>query len=261
MTACCDRTGLFKIFFIYLRLGCLSFGGPIAHLSYFKDEFVTRRRWLDSASYAELLALCQFVPGPSSSQLGYAIGWYRAGLAGACGAWLGFTLPSALLMIGFAYGLFALGAFVEPLTHGLLIAAVAVVAHATLGLGKKLCPDFPRLTIAILAAAIVLSCPSHLSPVAAIIIGALIGQWLKPAIEPPHPSFLAGQASTRKTVILAALILYALLAALIHPVWTHGIGSWSDLAFASIAFLALYRYKCPAWAVVIGSGIAGFIFY
>tara|TARA_B100001778_G_scaffold297262_1_gene270634 strand:- start:60 stop:554 length:495 start_codon:yes stop_codon:yes gene_type:complete len=164
-------------------------------------------------------------------------------------------------MIGFAYGLFALGAFVEPLTHGLLIAAVAVVAHATLGLGKKLCPDFPRLTIAILAAAIVLSCPSHLSPVAAIIIGALIGQWLKPAIEPPHPSFLAGQASTRKTVILAALILYALLAALIHPVWTHGIGSWSDLAFASIAFLALYRYKCPAWAVVIGSGIAGFIFY
>ncbi|MDQ8193039.1 chromate transporter [Coraliomargarita sp. SDUM461004] len=206
-----DRTEFFKIFFIYLRLGCLSFGGPVAHLGYFKNEFVTRLRWLDSASYAELLTLCQFVPGPSSSQLGFAIGWHRGGLAGACAAWLGFTLPSAVMMIGFAYGLFALGTAVEPLSHGLLIAAVAVVAHATLGLGQKLCPDLPRIAIAILAAAIALNYSNNLSPIAAIIIGALIAQKLKPKIEPTQPSLSTGPKATPKAIILAALILYALL--------------------------------------------------
>jgi chromate transporter len=104
-----EKNSLIGIFLIYLRLGCLCFGGPVAHMAYFKDEFVNRRGWLDDSRYAELLGLCQFVPGPSSSQLGFAIGWHRGGLSGACAAWLGFTLPSALLMIGFAYGLFALG--------------------------------------------------------------------------------------------------------------------------------------------------------
>ena len=128
------------IFWVYLRLGCICFGGPIAHLGYFKDEFVTRRAWLSEARYAELLGLCQFVPGPSSSQLGFAIGWQRGGLWGGCAAWLGFTLPSALLMVVFAYGLFAMGAGFVPFVHGLLVAAVAVVANAIIGLGKKTVP-------------------------------------------------------------------------------------------------------------------------
>ena len=176
------NTGLVAIFLIYLRLGCLCFGGPIAHMSYFKYEFVNRRQWLDDAAYAELLGLCQFVPGPSSSQLGFAIAWHRGGLAGACAAWLGFTLPSALIMIGFGYGFFALEGQIEAFTHGLLIATVAIVAKATLGLGNKLCPDLPRMAIAVLSAVLVLSCPGGLVQVGAIVLGALIGQLLKPQV-------------------------------------------------------------------------------
>jgi chromate transporter len=174
------NTGLLAIFLIYLRMGCLCFGGPIAHMSYFKHEFVDRRQWLNDAGYAELLGLCQFVPGPSSSQLGFAIAWHRGGLAGACVAWLGFTLPSALIMIGLSYGFFALEGQIEALTHGLLIATVAIVAKATLGLGNKLCPDLPRMAIAVSSAVLVLSWPGGLAQVGAIVLGALISQCLKP---------------------------------------------------------------------------------
>ena len=383
-----------EIFLIYLRLGCLCFGGPIAHMSYFKYEFVNRRQWLDDAAYAELLTLCQFVPGPSSSQLGFAIAWHRGGLPGACAAWLGFTLPSALIMIGFGYGFFALESQIEVLTHGLLIATVAIVAKATLELGNKLCPDLPRMAIAVLSAMLVISLPGSLTQVGAILLGALIGQLLKPqatvarelasipssmkqartlgkiafgaliastfllivsfwmneninallyragaltfggghVVLPllngsiasgdlvSEPNFLAAYsaaqalpgplftfsaflgtiaAGTNPAAVGGVLALIAiflpgmlfligllpywgiisqkkwaqaglgganaavvglLLAALIHPVWTHGIQNASDLSIGLLAFLALYQYKAPAWLVVLVSGIVGYLF-
>lgn len=163
------------IFFIYLRLGCISFGGPTAHLGYYKEAFVTKRQWLSEARFAELLNLCQFVPGPSSSQLGFAIGWHRGGIATACAAWLGFTLPSALLMIAFAYGLFSFGAQADPVIRGLLIAAVAVVAKAVLELGRKLCPDLPRLMIAVTGAALILLTANLYLQIVVILLGGVLG--------------------------------------------------------------------------------------
>src|SRR3954451_14147839 len=126
----------------FLRLGLTSFGGPVAHLGYFREEFVTRRRWLDDRSYADLVALCQFLPGPASSQVGIAIGLLRAGYAGALAAWTGFTLPSALIMVAFGYGVAAFGDVAgAPWLHGLKVAAVAVVAQAVLGMARTLAPD------------------------------------------------------------------------------------------------------------------------
>ena len=144
----------YRSFLLYLRLGCLSFGGPVAHLGYFKETFVSQRKWLTEAQFAELLGLCQFIPGPSSSQLGFAIGWNQRGLAGGCLAWLGFTLPSALIMIAVAYGLLVIGESAAHLIHGLLIAAVAVVAKAIIDLGSKLCSDWPRRCIVLTCAAL-----------------------------------------------------------------------------------------------------------
>lgn len=395
------KPSLIEIFLIYLRLGCLCFGGPVAHMGYFKDEFVNRRKWLDDAAYAELLGLCQFVPGPSSSQLGFAIGWHRSGLGGACAAWLGFTLPSALIMIAFGYGMFALEGQIEALTHGLLIAAVAIVAKATLGLGNKLCPDLPRMAIAVLSAALVLNLPGGLTLVGVIVVGGLIGPWLKtqPTVAcesnalwvlarapkrdrreqagtlrnitvaaltaylillatsflltediyalhyragalvfggghvvlpllnntivagglVSEPNFLAGYsaaqalpgplftlsaylgtlgAGTSPAAIGGVLALVAiflpgmlllvgllpfwgilrhkqwaqaglsganaavvglLLAALIHPVWTHGIQSLADFGIGLTAFVALQKFKSPAWAVVLGCGALGIL--
>ena len=380
-----------EIFLIYLRLGCLSFGGPVAHMAYFQEEFVRHRGWLNDARYAELIGLCQFVPGPSSSQLGFAIALHRGGLTGACAAWLGFTLPSALLMCGLAYGLFALSGSITPLTDGLLIAAVAVVANATIGLGIKLCPDLPRLAIALLAAACMLNFPSGMTQIAVILMGAFLGQYLQKATHEKPPSPLKHSHSTPRAIIVIVLALYAvllvvsllveaatpgalyamhyragalvfggghvvlpllnesvvagglisesnflagysaaqalpgplfalsaflgtvgsetspaaiggllaliaiflpgmllligllpfwahirsthwaqsgltganaavvglLLAALIDPVWTHGIQSSNHLGIALIAFFALYKFKVPAWAVVLGCAALG----
>jgi chromate transporter len=137
---------------VFLRLGLTSFGGPVAHLGYFREEFVTRRRWLDDRGYADLVALCQFLPGPASSQVGIAVGLLRAGYAGALAAWTGFTLPSALAMVLFAYGATALGdAAGSGWLHGLKVAAVAVVAQAVLGMARTLAPDRPRATMAVAA--------------------------------------------------------------------------------------------------------------
>ncbi|MGB0414058.1 MAG: chromate efflux transporter [Coraliomargarita sp.] len=168
-------TTLLQIFLIYLRLGCLSFGGPVAHLGYFKEAFVSRRKWLTEAHYAELLGLCQFVPGPSSSQLGFAIGWNQRGLAGGCIAWLGFTLPSAVIMIGFAYGLVLIGESAAPFIQGLLIAAVAIVAKAVIDLGRKLCADAPRILIAAVSAALVHFLTNAYTPLAVIVLGGVAG--------------------------------------------------------------------------------------
>lgn len=397
MTETPGTTSRWKIFWIYLRLGCLSFGGPVAHMAYYKDEFVKRRKWLDEAGYAELLGLCQFIPGPSSSQLGFAIAWNRGGLRSACLAWLGFTLPSACLMIGFAYGIFALDNHIEGLIHGLLIAAVAVVANASLSLGRKLCTDLPRILLALGAASIVLLFPGSLSQIAVILAGAMIGQKLHASREKMQPMPTSNRAAplSSKFIILTALSFYTallvssfwmdanspggiyalhyragalvfggghvvlpllndtvvagglipesrflagysaaqalpgplftfsaflgtvggntspallggilaliaiflpgllllvgllpfwntirekqwaqaaltganaavvglLVAALIHPVWTHGIQSPADALIGLVAFIALSRFQTPAWLLVICCGMVGYIFY
>src|SRR5690349_9525694 len=131
-----------EVFLVFLRLGLTSFGGPVAHLGYFRDEFVARRRWLSERNYADLVALCQFLPGPASSQVGLAIGLSRAGFTGAIAAWAGFTLPSALALILFALGIAKWGSVLPPgLLHGLKIVAVAVVAQAVWGMARNLCTD------------------------------------------------------------------------------------------------------------------------
>src|SRR5690606_13948991 len=146
-----------EVLLVFLRLGLTSFGGPIAHLGYFRDEFVTKRKWISEHAYADLVALCQFLPGPASSQVGMGIGLSRGGVWGAILAWIGFTIPSAIVLIVFGLGM----AHVEVgehqhWLHALKVVAVAVVAQAVLGMGKKLCPDKERITIAVIASVIVL---------------------------------------------------------------------------------------------------------
>jgi chromate transporter len=165
-----------EVLAIFLRLGLTSFGGPVAHLGYFREEFVVRRRWLEDRAYADLVALCQFLPGPASSQVGIAIGLSRAGYPGALAAWTGFTLPSAIALVLFAYGVTTLGN-VEGAgwLHGLKVVAVAVVAQAVLGMMRSLVPDRERASIAVVTAAVVLWFPSAWGQVAAIALGALAG--------------------------------------------------------------------------------------
>lgn len=164
------------VFLIFLRLGLTSFGGPIAHLGYFRDEFVTRRQWLSERSYADLVALCQFLPGPASSQVGIALGLSRSGYAGALAAWAGFTLPSAIVLILFALGISSYGdAIPAGVLHGLKVVAVAVVAQAVWGMARNLCPDAPRISIMAAAACFVLVVPSAWGQIGVIVIAAIIG--------------------------------------------------------------------------------------
>ena len=165
-----------EVLAVFLKLGLTSFGGPVAHLGYFHTELVERRRWLDERSYVDLVALCQFLPGPASSQVGMGTGLLRAGIPGALAAWIGFTLPSALLMVLFAYGLGTLqGALGSGWLHGLKIAAVAVVAQAVWGMARTLCPDRPRATLAVFAAVVMLLVPSAWGQVGAIAAGGILG--------------------------------------------------------------------------------------
>ncbi len=165
-----------EVFLVFLKWGCLAFGGPVAHIGYFQQEFARRRKWLSDSEYADLVALCQFLPGPASSQVGFAIGLRRAGIAGAFAAWLGFTLPSAILMIGFALGLAAIGDIQQAgWIAGLKLAAVAVVANAIWGMAAKLCPDRDRALLAIAAAALLLVAANPIWQVGVIIVGAAIG--------------------------------------------------------------------------------------
>lgn len=172
---------VWQVFLAFLRLGVISFGGPVAHLGYFRGEFVERRRWLSDREYADLVALCQFLPGPASSQVGMVIGLQRAGLWGLVAAWAAFTLPSAILLVGFAYGVTALGDLADSgWIHGLKAAAVAVVAHAVLAMARALTPDAQRATIALLGMIAVLLVPHVAVQVAVIIIAGVIGlMWLK----------------------------------------------------------------------------------
>ena len=171
-----ERKSAWVVFVIFLRLGLTSFGGPVAHLGYFHEEFVIRRKWLTENSYADLVALCQFLPGPASSQVGIAIGLSRAGYIGALAAWTGFTLPSAIALILFALGITSYGDIIPSgVLHGLKVAAVAVVAQAVWGMGKNLCTDVARVSIMALAACFVLLVPSALGQVSVIVFAAIIG--------------------------------------------------------------------------------------
>lgn len=162
----------------FFKLGLTSFGGPVAHLGYFRTEFVDRRKWLDDKSYSDLVALCQFLPGPASSQVGIALGLGRAGWLGALAAWTGFTLPSAIALILFAFGVDRwAGVAASGAVHGLKVVAVAVVAQAVWGMAKSLCPDRQRAALAVTAALLVLAVPTAPGQIAAIALGAAVGLW------------------------------------------------------------------------------------
>lgn len=194
------------VFLIFLRLGLTSFGGPVAHLGYFRNEFVARRRWLSEQSYADLVALCQFLPGPASSQVGMALGLSRAGYRGALAAWAGFTLPSALALILFALGLSAWGdALPAGVLHGLKVVAVAVVAQAVWGMARTLCVGLPRLTLMAAAAGVALLWPGAWVQVGLIAVAGLLGLMLFPAVpQGPHEA-LPIQLSRRTGAVLLAL--------------------------------------------------------
>lgn len=179
---------ILDIFFTFLRLGCTSFGGPVAHLSYFHNEFVIKKKWMSDSVYADLIALCQFLPGPASSQVGMAIGLSRAGISGAIAAWLGFTLPSALFLILCGLGISHWnGAVAEILLHGLKLVAVAVVAQAAWNMGKKLCPDTERKALAIIACLTVGFINSAWAQILVIIFGGFVGVFfLKKSTHLPH---------------------------------------------------------------------------
>ncbi len=176
------------MFLIFLRLGLTSFGGPVAHLGYFRDEFVTRRRWLSERSYGDLVALCQFLPGPASSQVGIALGLSRAGYGGALAAWLGFTLPSAVVLILFALGIAQHSTALPPgALHGLKVVAVAVVAQAVWGMARNLCSDAARISVMLIAACVALLQTSAWGQVAVISAAALAGLLLfKPTPPAAH---------------------------------------------------------------------------
>ena len=209
-----ERTPLSEVFAVFLRLGLTSFGGPIAHLGYFRNEFVARRKWLSDKDYADLVALCQFLPGPASSQVGIGVGLLRAGLAGGVAAWLGFTLPSAIAMVLFAFSIASVGdALGSGWLHGLKIAAVAVVAQAVLGMMRSLAPDRERATLAVAAAALTLAVPTAWGQVGAIVLGGLVGLALFRDGVPESQAALPSPVS--KTVAVAALaIFFALLVGL-----------------------------------------------
>jgi len=173
------KGNLLEVFCAFLKLGLISFGGPVAHLSYFHEEFVVKRQWLDEATFGDLLALCQFLPGPASSQMAFALGMRRAGLPGALTASFCFTLPSAILMILFGYGISAVGDLHQAgWLHGLKLVAVAVVAQAVWTMGRKLCPDRTRQALCLGAATLILAYPGSLSQIGSIALGAVLGWWL-----------------------------------------------------------------------------------
>ena len=205
---------------IFFRLGLTSFGGPVAHLGYFRDEFVARRGWLDEPTYADIVALCQFLPGPASSQVGMTIGMLRAGLFGAFCAWLGFTTPSAVALILFAYGITKVGDLSQAAwLHGLKIVAVAVVAQAVWGMARSLWADRERVSLGIGAAVLALALPSTMMQLGIIVLGGLIGWcWLPaPANKEWAPTVVP---VSRRLGIVALAVFVALLLGL--PVVANG---------------------------------------
>ncbi|OGB37189.1 MAG: chromate transporter [Burkholderiales bacterium RIFCSPLOWO2_02_FULL_66_35] len=209
-----DRSA-WAVFLIFLRLGLTSFGGPVAHLGYFRSEFVERRRWLSEAAYADLVALCQFLPGPASSQVGLALGLARAGYAGAFAAWAGFTLPSAIALIALALGLTQAGDALQSgagagLLHGLKVVAVAVVAQAVWGMARSLCPDASRRALMLATAALLQAWPGTGTQLLAIAFaGVLCLLFMGPAADAPHEPMSVPVSRTAGAAWLA--LFFALL--------------------------------------------------
>jgi chromate transporter len=205
-----------EVLLIFLRLGLSSFGGPIAHLGYYREEFVARRKWLDEQAYADLVALCQFLPGPASTQVGFSIGLMRAGYIGGLAAWTAFTLPSAIALLLFAYGAGRLGGPVGTgLLHGLKLVAVAIVAQAVWGMARSLCPDRERASIATVSAVIVLVSASSVGQIAAIVIGAIAGLWLCRDAPPPAVGHVAMPVSRQAGFVFLAAFAILLAATLL----------------------------------------------
>jgi chromate transporter len=238
-----QQSNAIEVLAVFTRLGLTSFGGPVAHLGYFRDEFVQRRKWLDDKSYADLVALCQFLPGPASSQVGIAVGLLRAGYPGALAAWIGFTLPSAIALVLFAYGVSAFGdALGSGWLRGLKVVAVAVVAQAVLGMMRSLAPDRERATLAVVAAVVVLAVPSAWGQIGAIVLGGIVGvTLLRGEVAAEHAPLPIGVSRTTGVVMLA--IFFALLIGL--PLLAAAMPS-----HALQAFEAFYR----AGSLVFGGG-------
>lgn len=232
---------LAEVFSVFLKLGLTSFGGPIAHLGYFRDELVTRRRWLSDPEYADLVALCQFLPGPASSQVGFALGLKRAGWPGALAAFTAFTLPSALILLAFALTATAIdGPISLGVVHGLKIVAVAIVAQAVWGMARNLCPDRERAAIAVAAVAVLAFTPGTFGMVGAILLGAIWGLALGRGTGKPVSGHVTTPVSTN--VAGAALLGFAALLILLPLV-----GGQSP---ALAVFDSFYR----AGALVFGGG-------
>ena len=232
-----------EVILAFLTLGLTSFGGPVAHLGYFRDEFVVRRQWLDEQGYSDLVALCQFLPGPASSQVGMALGLRRAGWLGALAAWVGFTLPSALALILFAFGVLSgAGWEASGVVHGLKVMAVAVVAQAVWGMSKSLCPDRLRAGVAIGAALMVWLLPSPFIPVLVLVLGGLIG-WR--ALSLPHlPAAQHQDCGVSRTTGAVLLMLCGLLLVALPAV-----AAWSD-SYLWSALASFYQ----AGSLVFGGG-------
>jgi chromate transporter len=239
------RGSVLEVFLVFLRLGLTSFGGPVAHIGYFRTEFISRRRWLDEATFADLVALCQFMPGPASSQTGMSIGLLRAGAPGMLAAWVGFTLPSAVAMAAFAYGVTELGDVSSaPWLKGLKLVAVAVVAQAVWGMARSLAPDRPRASLAVAACLVALAVPSSLGQVAAILLGGIVGVAALPrgtAADGPRASL---GVRVPRAVALACLVLFLALLVLLPAL------ADASASHAVRLFDAFYR----AGALVFGGG-------
>ena len=227
----------------FFKLGVTCFGGPIAHIGYFREEFVVRRRWLDDQTYADLVGLCQFLPGPASSQVGFSIGLMRAGYGGGLAAWTGFTLPSAIALVLFAYGAGALsGPAGIGVLHGLKLVAVAIVGQAVWGMARTLCPDRERASIAVVAALIILFSTSSVAQIGAILLGGIAGLWLCRAASPASIGYVAVPVS--RTVGFAALTAFFLLL----------IGLPVLRGFMTSQAIALFEAFYRSGALVFGGG-------
>ena len=245
-TVACEAThkgSALEVLRVFFRLGISSFGGPIAHIGYFREEFVVRRKWIDEHAYADLVGLCQFLPGPASSQVGFSIGLMRAGYPGALAAWTGFTLPSAIVLVLFAYGAGALsGPAGTGLLHGLKLVAVAIVAQAVWGMARSLCPDRERASIAAIAALIILFSSASIAQIGAIALGGIAGLWLC-RDAPGTPSGHVAMPVSRTAGLACLLAFFVLLMGL--PI-LRGVTASSAVAL----FEAFYR----SGALVFGGG-------
>jgi chromate transporter len=239
------RGSFWEVLSVAFRLGVSSFGGPIAHLGYFRDEYVLRRRWLDETTFADLIALFQFLPGPTSSELGISIGILRAGKLGGLAAWLGFTLPSAVALTLFAFGVQRYNLANAPWVHGLQLVAVAVVAQAVWGMARQFLTDQLRITIAILTTLVLLFVPSSVGQVAVIVVAGLVGwRLLPPAAAGLHPH--VGVPISRHFGAAAWIIFFVLLLGL--PL----IGLFVDTS--PDGALALFQGFYRSGALVFGGG-------